>query len=463
MRETTDMRLTWRSGRARTIIGAALVTLGAAGCGALDTQNPNIVNPGALDTPSGAATRRLGAISQFILAKDGDFNPQPVPGSSPPVFNDYSDGHILISGILADEFVNPGFIPSRTEVDLRQAQPTNVTVSDYFRSLHRARAATEDAATALTQFAVDTNTNTGIPEMLALAGFTYVYFAEDFCSGVPITRVVSDTLVFGQQLTTAQVLDTAVARFQRALAHPSLTPGNPIHSLASVGLARALLDQGRFAAAANAVQAVPLGFVYNTEHAQTPSALHNAVHEAWVNGNFGTEDFEGGTGLDYVSALDVRVPGAPGIGADNNTPTWKPSKYPAFDSPIPTADYLEAQLITAEAELQAGGFATPTTGTLAILNTLRATVNLAPLSDPGTAAARTDLLFRERAFWLFATGHRLGDLRRLIRQYGRDSESVFPTGSYYKGGLTYGPGVNLPLPVTETNNPNVKDCLDRTP
>jgi len=44
---------------------------------------------------------------------------------------------------------------------------------------------------------------------------------------------------------------------------------------------------------------------------------------------------------------------------------------------------------------------------------------LAALTDPGTAEARVDLLFRERAFWFFLTGHRQGDLRRLIRQYGR--------------------------------------------
>jgi hypothetical protein len=54
-------------------------------------------------------------------------------------------------------------------------------------------------------------------------------------------------------------------------------------------------------------------------------------------------------------------------------------------------------------------------------------------------------------------------LRRLIRQYGRDAETVFPTGDYFKAGLTYGVGVNLPLPRRETNNPNVSGCLDRNP
>jgi starch-binding outer membrane protein, SusD/RagB family len=83
------------------------------------------------------------------------------------------------------------------------------------------------------------------------------------------------------------------------------------------------------------------------------------------------------------------------------------------------------------------------------------------LTDPGTADAQVDLLFRERAFWLFLTGHRLGDLRRLIRQYGRTADTVFPSGTYFKGGQPYGAAVNLPLPATETNNPKVTGCLDR--
>ena len=88
---------------------------------------------------------------------------------------------------------------------------------------------------------------------------------------------------------------------------------------------------------------------------------------------------------------------------------------------------------------------------------------LAPLADPGTAAGRVDLLFRERAFWTFATSTRLGDMRRLIRQYGRAANTVFPIGTYHRGG-NYGPDVNFPVPDQERQNPNYSDgiaCLDR--
>jgi len=84
------------------------------------------------------------------------------------------------------------------------------------------------------------------------------------------------------------------------------------------------------------------------------------------------------------------------------------------------------------------------------------------LATPGTSAAAADLLFSEAGpFWLYATGHRLGDMRRLIRQYSRQPDTVFPTGDYHKGGSAYGDDVNLPLPIDEENNPNGGTCLDR--
>jgi len=70
--------------------------------------------------------------------------------------------------------------------------------------------------------------------------------------------------------------------------------------------------------------------------------------------------------------------------------------------------------------------------------------------------------FRERAFWMFNTGHRLGDLRRLVRQYNRPADSVYPIGSYYKGGL-YGTAYVMAVPFEEVNNPNFTQCTDQNP
>jgi hypothetical protein len=77
------------------------------------------------------------------------------------------------------------------------------------------------------------------------------------------------------------------------------------------------------------------------------------------------------------------------------------------------------------------------------------------------------LFFREKAFWTFGRGERLGDLRRLARQdpYKQwyNVGNLFPTGNHYRGGV-YGTDVNLPVPKDEeNNNPNFHGCIDRNP
>src|SRR5204862_2801452 len=82
------------------------------------------------------------------------------------------------------------------------------------------------------------------------------------------------------------------------------------------------------------------------------------------------------------------------------------------------------------------------------------------VTDITNAGGAVNLLFAERARWLWLTAHRLGDLRRLVRPvaqggYGRPANSVFPTGPYFKVNFAnYGTDVNFPVPVTEKNNPN---------
>ena len=88
---------------------------------------------------------------------------------------------------------------------------------------------------------------------------------------------------------------------------------------------------------------------------------------------------------------------------------------------------------------------------------------MTPLTDPGNATARVDQLFREKAFWQFGRGHRLGDLRRLIRDYGRaaDGSTTFPVGQHFKGG-NFGVDLNLPVTTSEQiGNPNFTQCIDR--
>ena len=83
------------------------------------------------------------------------------------------------------------------------------------------------------------------------------------------------------------------------------------------------------------------------------------------------------------------------------------------------------------------------------------------LADPGTDTGRVSLMFRERAYWLYVTGHRQGDLRRLIRQYHRDPSQVYPTGLYDPRIGAYGTDVTAPIPSSEYANPLFHGCIDR--
>jgi hypothetical protein len=360
---------------------------------------------------------------------------------------------------MADEFVLSTTPPTEQEIDQRRVFENNSTLYDLFHNLHRARAAAEDAADALEEFSPDPTVEPGIAEMHSLAGFTYLFFAESFCSGVPFSRLVENEIVFGEPQTTEEMLVAAETKFQTALAHPGLAEDDgTITSLAAVGLGRALLNQARYTDAAAAVAGVPTEFQYITEHAESPQRLQNAIWAYSTGWLWSVSDEEGDAGLPYRSAEDPRVPflDEESAGLDGSTPQYTLLKYADAASSVVVADGIEARLIEAEAALRSNDLEGMTT----ILNDLRALVDLDDLDEPADFEEGVDLVFSERAFWLFATGHRLGDMRRLIRQYDRPAESVFPSGTYLKGG-TYGTDVNLPMPQEEGNNPNYVGCLDR--
>jgi hypothetical protein len=223
-----------------------------------------------------------------------------------------------------------------------------------------------------------------------------------------------------------------------------------------VGRGRTQLGRAQFADAAASVAVVPTDYEYTTQYSPAqPNGVYQIINtEKWIT----VSDLEGGNGLDFRSAQDPRVPTAfVDKGSDGFTDVYTFTRYASVSSPVVLASGVEARLIEAEVLLRAGN----AVGALQRLNALRATTpNLAPLTLQPTPAAQVDQLFRERAFWLFATGHRHGDLRRLVRQYGRPAASVFPTGAH-KNGLTYGDDVTFAPDATQVSNPNFTKCTSR--
>jgi hypothetical protein len=305
---------------------------------------------------------------------------------------------------------------------------------------------------------------TQIAQLYALRGMLLTLVGEVYCNGVPIGDA-NDASPHTDILTNAQLWDRAIQQFDSSLAVLGSVAASDIQNLVAVGRGRNLIDQGKLPEAAAAVAGVPTTLVYNTFY--STSTVINAVYD-WMNGtlNYAPADREGGNGLPFVSANDPRVTVIRGT---NGQPTPRAGQdgrnhftqtvFARGDAPIPLATGIEARLIEAEAALKAGDNVT----FLAKINAARATrTDLPPLLDPGSATSRLDLLMSERGFWFWGTSHRLGDMRRLIRQYGRATESVYPTGPYFAGG-TYGTDVALVPAQSERNNPDYKGCKDQNP
>lgn len=482
-----------------------LLAAGVSGCNKdriLDVTDPDVINPTDIVTPEGAEALRVGALGRLSGTTSG------------------GESFFLLGGLLADEWRSGGPFQQHQETDSRNILTTNTVLEGAWYRVNRARTAANQAIAALTKYSPTLTAN--IAQMYFVRGYAEMQIAENYCNGTPLSALdQSNNVVYGSPLSNAEVYARAIASFDSAIAIAG-TGGraDSVKVLASLNKGRILLDQGKYAEAAAAVASVPTAFKFFTSHSQTTVdnqiwALNNNIARYVV----GTND--GGVGLNFATANDVRVPVCEGgstvckafgvsslasfdgnfgrvgsaTGALINAaagPYYVQLNWPGRSSPFTIISGLEARLIEAEAQLKSGQTAT----WLATLNTLRASFNtlkqpgnpcvatgtqtaaacaaipaggsaLPPLSDPGTTTAREDLMFRERAFWLWSTGHRLPDLRRLIRPtaqggYGRAVNSVYPNGTHLLGG-TFGTDIVIPVPNSELNNPNFKGCTDRNP
>lgn len=457
-------RTMWSSGARRTAFAAAAVLLSACSVDkVLQVPDPDVARPSDISGKAGLPTLLAGAVGDFQVAFSGT-------GSGG------DEGLVNMTGLFTDEFFFTETFPTRVQVDRRSIDRNNSTMSNIYFEVQRARQSTFRAESA---YAALAPTDSGYAEALSLEGYSFIMLAEAYCSGVPITKLdASSNVVPGQPLTTQQLLDSAVDRFSRALTAATSSKSTYLQNLARVGEARALVfkSNANLQQAAALVAPVPSNFVYQIFSSSNTTRQNNGVFELqWLEGRWTQANNEGINGLPYRAANDSGDPRTPyvdlGRGFDNQHEVFGTLKYPSRDAPTVLASYTEAQLIIAEAQLAAGNYA-GAGGTLEILNALRAAANdpgLPPLTAAVGQSAQLLQLFRERAFWLYLTDHRLGDLRRLSRAapagYGLNPESVFPTGTYTgRGGGVYGTDVNFPIPIEESNsNPNSKGCIDRNP
>lgn len=276
-------------------------------------------------------------------------------------------------------------------------------------------------------------------------GYAFLMMAEHFCVG---------TVRSGPELSTAAMLDSAIAQFNLAVTRGSGaggTDGNALANAARVGIARAELQAGRPAQAIAAAQSVPAGFVFNLNFQDDLAQRGRLANKMW--------QFVRDRGSIAVAPAwrinDPRVPRqepttfAPQDAAyelDRGIPYAIQLKYPDYNAPVRLASKLEADYIQAEAE--------GTASQLALIQARRA-ANTQP-AYAGAVDANSVLteFLTQKGLDFYLEGKRLGDFRRHpTNVIGVPAEGAV----YWKPGFApVGNQMCYPLPTAELdNNPNL--------
>ena len=443
-----DTILRFLGRHARTLaLAAAVLPLAACEDELLNYTDPDIITQA--NSAEGAIALKNGTIQRFTTWTIGA---------------EQADALFAFAGLVTDEMISGDTFEQRNTADQRDINATNSFLTPLNLGLNQVRTQGRLAINSLRQYVANPNVDVGL--MFALTGFTETLQGEHYCNGLVFSNIVDGAEVYGDPVTVDSAFKLAVASADSALAAAGsdATVGN----LARIVKGRALLNLGRYSEAAAAVASVPTSYKWNVSF--STNTFDNTIWGLMNSSRrYTIAEKEGGNGLPWRTANDPRLPVVDGkrTSFDSQTPWWYQNKWDRFGT-IVLVSGVEARLIEAEAALRAGNAAL----WLAKHNEARATVTgLGAMTDPGTETARVDKHFYERGFWFWGLGHRLGDLRRMVRQYGRAADAVFPSGAFHKGG-NYGTTYNLPVSQDETNNPNVvtnpddfykSSCLDRNP
>jgi hypothetical protein len=439
----------------------------------LTATDPDIINPSDINSIDGAEGLRLGVVRRLTTL------------TGEPVNN--AEGVWFMGGLLTDEWKSGDTFIQRDETDKRTIALDNSIVTAGYRYIHRTRISANLAIDALRKYPPDSVAakTAYIAQMQWIRGYAALLSAENFCNGQPYSDGSTGTLVEGAPISVAESFQRAIVDADSAIATVGAATDtlNTRHLLAARLLkARALMGLGgapNYAAARALAATVPTNYAYNVYFSQ--GSVRNGMWslnssaKRYVVGDSVEGTAQIVNAIPFKSANDPRVPTkSSGTAFDTATPwtgqlIWASGGTPAgSEDPIAVLNGIDARLIEAEVALSQSNVGV----WLGILNGLRAgptqisngltVTGMTPLLEPLLPADQISLQFREKAFWTFGRGERLGDLRRLVRQYNRPQNEVFPTGTFNpnKGG-SFGADVNLPVPQAEQNNSKFTSCTDR--
>jgi len=462
------------SHRARTVAAIAVLAIVplASACNfkdqLLQPQQPGLILPTDVSGQAGADALYLGALGRLkAWTVGGNLN---------------QEAMFPMMSLMTDEYKSSDTFSQRNETDQRSVQTNDALVQSVYTQAQQGRGYARDALN--TMLAVEPDAKGKIAEMYFALGFAETILGEVYCNGIPLGEMKDGQPIYTAPLPSTDALKVALAHFDSALTLAAAAKAQPgtaadtviaanVRNAASIAKGRVLVDLGQYATAATAVASVATAYQYMETFAQT--SQDNGFWIMTTNSQrYSVGDSADATGtiknaLPFASAGDPRVPSAKNTlkPFDNQTLPYFVQTMFGRDDAMALLDGLDARLIEAEAKLNAADY----TGMMTILNALRTApptqgifkpAALAAITTtPATKDAAVTLFFREKAFWQFSRGYRFGDLRRLVRQYGRPSDQVWASGTFHKGGV-YGPDVNWPVTDNEKTNPNFAGCIDRS-
>jgi hypothetical protein len=426
----------WRAGA----IGlAAAVLLG--GCDLLTVDNPGAITEPDLEDPARIPLIVNGVMGEFQRA-----------------YGWYTLYTASFSGETTDTHV---FAENR-DVQLREVSAFTGLLNTNYTRLQRTRAAGDIAAERIRALLGEqAESHLGMARSLAYSGYAMTLLAESYCEA-PIN--------VSSAFTPDQLFAMAIERFDDAIGVATRgRSGNPasadsILGLARLGAARAALNRGENAQASQYASQVPAEFEFWVAFSDNSTIEWN---QFWNATRFGNAHLQPGPG--YLEMDDPRVPRTPDLrilqtpagfsSAERGYLPLPPMNYTGWgadtviiqqNTDVRFASGLEARYIVAEAD-------GPTAATLAFVNERRAVGDQDPVNLTGEALMAELRDQRRRDFYL--TGHRLGDVRRYIRQ---GVGNYFPTGEWTfppnegTAPRVYGSGQCFPIPNSELqSNPNL--------
>lgn len=463
MTDDTDGDRSWT--RATFLALAVLLAAGLTGCeeGLLEVNDPDVVQPSALEGPDAVPVRINGVIGDFQNA-----------------FDDY----VLYTSLFTDEMILAGTFPTRIDVDERivQQDPDNGSVtSDLYEPMHVSRASADEAVTVFQnalgqdEFSdVEGQLRDGIAYGKFYGGYQRILFSEAFCRSI-FGGPEGESSPAGPDAR----MEEALTMLQEAESAANEAGLSQVATAAKVGQGRALLWLGRYQEAASAVSSVPDEFVYFSRYSSNTTAQWNEIYQLttgdnaalrWTVGD-GTADNRHNERWPYFEEwveqglLDTETDLE---AAEIGVPVVLQTLYDGPARNVVLASGWEARMIEAEAMLRSGD----TGGAEELVNRLLTTPSLNPLTavNPGlidgqepdlgafdavdfgaSFEAQEDLpeLARARAAGLWLSGQRQGTLRRFAEDDGVD---LYPED-------TQGDDMSFPIVQQEIdNNPNVSSA-----